>query len=99
MCAKQFPSPSLGGGEMADNPKYFLRQEARPIPYWKHHKRAKEALDFIIRGLDAAIDSVKPSKDDDKHSVDMNRASRIIFVSGEPGSGKSSLYLTLKETL
>ncbi|HYO91889.1 MAG TPA: hypothetical protein VEQ40_09640, partial [Pyrinomonadaceae bacterium] len=79
--------------------KYSLRQEARPIPYWKHHKRAKAALDFIIRGLEAAVNSVEAGKDDKKHSVDTNRASRIIFVSGEPGSGKSSLYLTLKETL
>jgi hypothetical protein len=77
-----------------------LRQEARPIPYWQHHKRAKEALDFIIKGLDAAINSLDAVKvDKDKSSVDTNRASRIIFVSGEPGSGKSSLYLTLKEML
>jgi hypothetical protein len=82
------------------NPKYLLRSEASPIEYWKHHKRAKDAIDFIIRGLKAAIDSVEGGKGvNGNHAVDTNRASRIIFVSGEPGSGKSSLYLTLREML
>ena len=82
------------------NPKYLLRSEAGPIEYWKHHKRAKDAIDFIIRGLKAAIDSVESGKGvNSGHTVDTNRASRIIFVSGEPGSGKSSLYLTLREML
>jgi hypothetical protein len=31
--------------------------------------------------------------------IDRNRASRIFFVSGEPGSGKSTLYLTLRAML
>jgi energy-coupling factor transporter ATP-binding protein EcfA2 len=74
-----------------------LRPEAGPIPYWKHHKRAKEALNFIIRVLKGAADSVEGSKGiSGNHTIDTNRASRIFFVSGEPGSGKSTLYLTLK---
>jgi hypothetical protein len=80
-----------------NNPEYFLRPEAGPIPYWKHHKRAKEAINFIIRGLKAAANNVEVGKGVD--TVDTNRASRIIFVSGEPGSGKSSLYLTLRAML
>lgn len=83
---------------MADyNP---LRPEAGPIPYWKHHKRAKEALDFIIRILEGAASSVKEGKGiEGDESIDTNRASRIVFVSGEPGSGKSTLYLTLRAML
>lgn len=80
-----------------------LRPEARPIPYWQHHKRAKEALNFIIRILKGAAGSVRSSKgtkgDTNKADVDTNRASRIVFISGEPGSGKSTLYLTLRAML
>jgi|GEM_PF-1759682 len=82
---------------MSDNSDHALRPEARPIPYWKHHKRAKEALNFIIRILSGAAGSVQGSKDSDKDSnIDTDPASRIVFISGEPGSGKSTLYLTLK---
>ena len=28
--------------------------------------------------------------------LDLDRVSRLFFVSGQPGSGKSSLYLTLR---
>src|SRR5215204_606415 len=85
---------------MSYNPTHYLRPEARPIPYWKHHKRAKATLDFIIRALSEAVALAKESKDQgDTHSIDRNRISRIVFISGEPGSGKSSLYLTLKEML
>lgn len=82
---------------MSDNSDRALRPEARPIPYWKHHKRAKEALNFIIRILSEAAGSVQGSKGSDKNSnIDTDPASRIVFISGEPGSGKSTLYLTLK---
>jgi hypothetical protein len=83
---------------MADhNP---LRPEASPIPYWKHHKTAKESLDFIIRILESAAGSVEDGKGiEGDDSIDTNRASRIVFVSGEPGSGKSTLYLTLRAML
>lgn len=78
----------------------YLRPEAGPVPYWKHHKRAKKAINFIIQGLKAAAGSVEGGKGvDGDFTVDTNRASRIIFVSGEPGSGKSSLYLTLRAML
>ncbi len=77
-----------------------LRPEASPIPYWKHHKRAKEALNFIIRVLNGAAGSVSGSKHvAGDPSIDTNRASRIVFISGEPGSGKSTLYLTLRAML
>lgn len=78
-------------------PEYFLRPEAGPVPYWKHHKRAQIALDKIIGALNAAAKSAQVSSSNT--SIDKNRASRIFFVSGEPGSGKSTLYLTLRAML
>lgn len=82
------------------NDNNALRPEASPVSYWKHHKRAKEALNFIIRILNGAASSVSDSKGiADDHSIDTNRASRIVFISGEPGSGKSTLYLTLRAML
>lgn len=79
------------------NPKYFLRPEAGPIPWGKLQRRAKAALKDIIGFISAAVSSAQVSSEDD--TIDTNRASRIFFVSGEPGSGKSTLYLTLKAML
>jgi len=85
---------------MSNSDNYSLRPEAGPVPYWKHHKRAKEALNLIIRVLNAAAKSVGTGKAAVKDpTIDTNRSSRIFFVSGEPGSGKSTLYLTLKAML
>ena len=80
------------------NSNNYLRPEARAVHYWRHHARARKALDFIIRALEEAADRAKESKKE-VNEVDPNRASRIIFVSGEPGSGKSTLYLTLRAML
>lgn len=77
--------------------KYFLRPEAGPVPYGKLQSRAKDALKELIGFLSAAVASVQVSSENT--TVDTNRASRIFFVSGEPGSGKSTLYLTLKAML
>ena len=79
------------------NPKYFLRPEAGPVPYKKLQWRAQKALNKIIGALSAATRS--PKEPSDVASIDTNRASRIVFISGEPGSGKSTLYLTLREML
>jgi hypothetical protein len=85
---------------MPNNDRYSPRPEARPVPFWKHPKRAKEALRLIIRALKTTAENVKGSKGiAGDPSLDPNRASRIFFVSGEPGSGKSTLYLTLRAML
>lgn len=85
---------------MSENANNSLRPEAGPLPYWKHHKRAKDALNFIIRILKGAAEGVEGNTAIGRDlSIDTNRASRIFFVSGEPGSGKSTLYLTLEAML
>lgn len=84
---------------MADNTD-LLRPEARPIQYSKHHWRARQALDFIITLLkDAVVKASKSKVSGSEASIDRHRASRIVFISGEPGSGKSTLYLTLRALL
>ncbi|HEV7642805.1 MAG TPA: hypothetical protein VGO50_02580 [Pyrinomonadaceae bacterium] len=82
---------------MTDN-LIYPRPEARPVPYDKNHDRAKKALDFIIRILAGALESI-PEGEKNNDGIDMNRASRIVFVSGEPGTGKSTLYLTLRKMI
>src|SRR3954470_5728017 len=82
--------------DMKNNEDY-LRPEAGPVPYKKLQWRAQKALNKIIGALIAAARSARVPSDDT--SPDTNRASRLIFISGEPGSGKSTLYLTLKEML
>lgn len=85
---------------MPENSNTYLRPEARAVPYGKHHARARKALDFIIRALKEAAARAKESKHvPNADPIDPNRASRIVFISGEPGSGKSTLYLTLKAML
>src|SRR6266849_4517169 len=85
---------------MLETDGYSSRPEATPVPYWKHPKRAKEAIKLIFRALRASAENVTGSKGiEGDLSLDTNRASRIFFVSGEPGSGKSTLYLTLRAML
>jgi hypothetical protein len=84
--------------------KPFLRPEAGPVPYRKLQWRAKQALHSIVDALRAAVESATNAASDrgDGHSssaIDRHRASRLFFVSGEPGSGKSTLYVTLREML
>lgn len=79
------------------NDNDYLRPEAGPVPYKKLQWRAQKALDKIIGALNAATRNRKVPSDD--ASLDTNPASRLFFVSGEPGSGKSTLYLTLKKML
>jgi hypothetical protein len=91
----------------ASDNRYLLRSEARPVRYKRLQKGAKDALKRIIPILSAAADDAKMAAADSGHGsralsaydIDTNRASRLFFVSGEPGSGKSTLYLTLKAML
>src|SRR5580698_8805125 len=79
---------------------YFLRPEAGPVPYRALQKRQKEVLKQLVRALIAAVDGTSggPEVGEDL-SIDTDRASRLFFISAEPGCGKSTLYLTLKAML
>jgi hypothetical protein len=88
---------------MADgNVPYLLRPEAGPVPYNKLQERARKTLELIILTLEAAAQSAARTNGAEGEAtanevfIDTHRASRLFFVSGEPGSGKSTLYLTLK---
>lgn len=92
-----------------DNPQYnstqfFLRPEAGPVPYRKLQRRTQDTLKSIVEALGAAVDSARRITADGENTgstfaIDKNRASRLFFVSGEPGSGKSTLYVTLRAML
>ena len=69
---------------------FALRPEAGPVPYCSLIKSQRDALERILKALDEARQQLGP------HPY---RMSRIFFVSGEPGSGKSSLFYTLREIL
>lgn len=85
--------------------EYFLRPEAGPVPYRKLQRRAKNALKLIVQALNAAVRSAAAAADSEgigrvpSYAIDRHRSSRLFFVSGEPGSGKSTLYVTLRAML
>jgi len=84
--------------------EYILRPEAGPVPYNKLQWRAQKALQSILEALNAAVNSASKAASDSGNgdslsAIDRNRVSRLFFVSGEPGSGKSTLYVTLRAML
>ena len=88
---------------MNDN-RYALRPEAGPVPFDQLNRSQRDAMKAIVRALGEAADQAGKSNDpnrpnDDAGWVDEDRASRLFFVSGQPGCGKSSLYLTLRAIL
>ena len=83
------------------NDSYALRPEAGPVPFDQLNRSQLEAMTAIVRALGEAAKQTGKSNasNDDADAVDEDRASRLFFVSGQPGSGKSSLYLTLRAIL
>ena len=77
------------------NISFALRPEARPVPYHSLNRSQHATLKNIVAAMAEAVQDAKSSQDGDS-AIDTNRASRLYFVSGEPGSGKSSLYTTLR---
>ena len=71
---------------------FALRPEAGPVPYGSLIECQKDAFKKILAALDEARRQLAAKSE-------VHRVSRIFFVSGEPGSGKSSLYFTLREIL
>ena len=78
-----------------------LRPESGPVPYDSLITCQVEALEKITDALYEAKQLVlqPEAQGSSTHLVDADRVNRIFFVSGEPGSGKSSLYLTLQDIL
>ncbi|HEX8087403.1 MAG TPA: hypothetical protein VF762_01030 [Blastocatellia bacterium] len=80
-----------------DGRRSLLRPEAGPIPFYKLQRSAQDALYQIISALAETVENAKGTDREQTISdIDTNRTSRLFFVSGEPGSGKSTVYLTLK---
>ena len=78
---------------------FALRPEAGPVPYESLIECQKDALGKILSALDEARQQLGTHPRDRNKPSTAHRMSRIFFVSGEPGSGKSSLYYTLREIL
>ena len=83
------------------NSRYVLRPEAGPVLVDSLSQSQEKAMKAIVIAMEEAMTIASHSKNSNDHdcAVDPNRMSRLFFVSGQPGSGKSSLYLTLRQIL
>ena len=66
------------------NISFALRPEARPVPYHSLNRSQHATLKNIVAAMAEAVQDAKSSQDGDS-AIDTNRASRLYFVSGEPG--------------
>ena len=81
--------------------RYALRPEAGPVPLDSLNRSQCEALTAIAAALSQAVEDAARSHqsrepEDADLAIDTDRVSRLFFVSGQPGSGKTSLYVTLR---
>ena len=83
------------------NSPYALRPEARPVPFEFLNRSQQGAMKAIALALKEAVSQAARSEGSSHHDgrIDPKRMSTLFFVSGQPGSGKSSLYLTLRAIL
>ena len=81
--------------------RYVLRREARPMPYKALNKSQLKAMEAVVAALKEAVAQAKRSgkRKNADGFIDPDRVSRLFFVSGQPGSGKSSIYVTLRALL
>ena len=80
------------------NGTYVLRPEAGPVkPAWLNRSQ-RDAFRAIVAALVEANRSAQ-QKSTAVDPVQRDRVSRLFFVSGQPGSGKTSLYLTLRDII
>ena len=89
------------GEKLVSEHRFALRPEAGPVLPGSLTDGQDKAFQKIVTALNEARELVADAKDgqNKKALIDSGRRSRIFFVSGEPGSGKSSLYLTLSDIL
>ena len=88
------------GEDLVNNQNFALRPEAGPVPHILLTESQKIVLQKIVAALSEAQKLAENSQSQESaDEFDPDRVSRLFFVSGEPGSGKSTLYLTLRDVL
>ena len=81
------------GEGLVNDHNFALRPEAGPVPPTWLTESQKTVLQKVVTALNEA------QKLASANEVDPEQVSRLFFVSGEPGSGKTTLYLTLRDAL
>ena len=86
---------------MNDGGFVALRPEARPMRREALNESQLTAMKAVVAALKEAVGRVQPSDEREKADgfIDPDRVSRLFFVSGQPGSGKTSIYVTLHALL
>lgn len=79
----------------------WMRPEARPLRLDVLDYYQKEAIEKVSAVLLEALGHVKSAtqKGTSKGDLDTDRASRLFFISGEAGGGKTTVYLSLRKAL
>ena len=76
----------------------ILRPETRSLKYVQLTENQKNALTFSIKGLWEAASFLENSDCSPEHSY-QTQQSRLIFISGSRGIGKTTLLMSLQELL
>lgn len=79
-----------------------IRPEARALHLEDLDYYQQEAIEKVSRSLLSALVDLSSSHGGNRKGssgLDPFRASRLFFVSGEPGGGKTTVYLSLREAL
>ncbi len=88
------------GENLVNEDNFALRPEAGPVPYDFLTESQKKVLHKIVSALREAQELTQRLESaGNSLAFFPDRVSRLFFVSGEPGSGKSTLYLTLQDVL
>lgn len=78
-----------------------LRPEARSVPWSQLDVAQRGALERMVALLDAALNDLSAQKGRREPELglvlDSDRASRNVFLSGERGTGKTTVLLSLRE--
>jgi hypothetical protein len=80
-----------------------LRYEANSISTNLLSDSQKQAFEQIVRSLAEAVSDLKNRTDAEKqgtsHAIDSDRKSRTVMISGDRGTGKTTLMLTLQNSI
>src|SRR5262245_46939814 len=82
----------------------MLRPEARPLDWERLDKSQQTAVEQIVHLMDEAVSQIPHDRTKGKESggtggsfrLDDDRASRIVLLSGERGTGKTTVLLSIK---